>query len=84
VHLVGFIIRIYHDARSHERQTLLTRVDVMVNILGIPCYNTELVFFNIDKTVKITNSVKTDKTGCFCVDECSLYIVCSISIFMTP
>ena len=23
VHLVGFIIRIYHDVRSHERQTLL-------------------------------------------------------------
>jgi len=22
VHLVGFIIRIYHDARSHERQKL--------------------------------------------------------------
>jgi len=24
VHLVGFIIRIYHDARSPERQTLLS------------------------------------------------------------
>jgi len=24
VHLVGFIMRIYHDARSHERQILTT------------------------------------------------------------
>jgi hypothetical protein len=37
--------------------------------------------FYIDKTVKITNSVKTGKTGCVCIDECSLCIVCFISIF---
>ena len=28
VHLVGFIIRLYHDARSPERQILLLRVSV--------------------------------------------------------
>ena len=55
----------------------------MVNILGTPCYNTELVFY-VDKTVNITNSVETGKTRCVCVDECSLYIVWFISIFMTP
>ena len=60
---------------------LLTRVGVMLNILGTSWYNIELVFY-IGKTVKITNSVKIGKTGCVCVDECSLYIACFISIFM--
>jgi len=27
VHLVGFIIRIYHDARSSERQTVNMRIN---------------------------------------------------------
>ena len=29
VHLVGFIIRIYHDARSHERQKPVTKAKVI-------------------------------------------------------
>jgi len=32
VHLVDFIIRIYHDARSHEYQTLNTFYDVAENV----------------------------------------------------
>ena len=30
VHLVGFIIRIYHDARSHERQIILSVVSCLL------------------------------------------------------
>jgi hypothetical protein len=33
--------------------------------------------YSTDKTLKIQNSVKTGKTGCVCVVECSLYASCN-------
>ena len=39
MHLVGFIVRIYHDARSHERQNIRTNklfVDIQMQILTHP------------------------------------------------
>jgi hypothetical protein len=79
VHLVDFIIRIYNDARSYERQTLSTRVDVIVNILGTLRYKLELVFY-IDKTVKITNSVKTGRTGCFVLNAVYILYMLLVSL----
>jgi len=35
MHLVGFIIRIYHDARSPERQTDLMFKNAHFKLLGI-------------------------------------------------
>ena len=50
MHLVGLIIRIYHDARSPERQTQktvksvqVTPRGVVVNMLGTGWCNGELV-----------------------------------------
>ena len=35
MHLVGFIIRIYHDARSPERQKLITELPDVLAIDGL-------------------------------------------------
>jgi hypothetical protein len=37
VHLVGFLTQIYHDAWSHERQTLRRKVAHFVRMLGTDC-----------------------------------------------
>jgi len=43
VHLVGFTIRIYHDARSPERQTVLRHVSVAPTTTTT-CYESSCLF----------------------------------------
>jgi hypothetical protein len=38
MHLVGFTIEIYYDARPYERQIYRFKVDVIIQQHGIPCY----------------------------------------------
>jgi len=39
MHVLGFIIRIYHDAWSHERQLLLCLIETNMFIIVFQIYN---------------------------------------------
>ena len=43
----------------------------MINILCAACYKTVLVYVLIKQN---SASVKTGKTGCVCIVQCSLYV----------
>jgi len=57
VHLVGFVIRIYHDARSPERQIPLIRV-MFNNLISLSCN-----FLGRDSSVSIPTRYGLDGPG---------------------
>ena len=67
MHLVGFIIRIYHDARSHERRTIAAHVYLPTYVLVIFILRGSLATF-----YKMRNVFMSTVTEFRCVDDLSL------------
>jgi len=58
VHLVGFTIEIYHDARSHERQICLVSNSVasVAKVIFLPC---SLAVYAVEYTLSSSPSLMT-------------------------
>ena len=91
MHLVGFIIRIYHDARSPERQTemLLIYIYIYIYILICLCININ----NIKRSIVATRiiggtvyswhnkTVSGNSTICRIRHNIVLYVYCPIYFY---
>jgi len=62
VHLVGFIIKIYHDARIHERQITKITLTTTIQFLCTPCWRVEL---------SLSSALSGGERSYLCLNPCS-------------